>query len=109
MWQVRFLIRATRPRARARQRFSVGPSSTTAAWTTRSSPTRPWFASAFATAEASTFSISRAAARCVNASTARASGTLRPRMCSATTRPLRADIRTHFAWARTVCVSGGGH
>jgi hypothetical protein len=28
MWQVRFLIRATRPRARARQRLRVGPSST---------------------------------------------------------------------------------
>src|SRR5581483_9081722 len=30
MWHVRFLIRLTRPRARARQRFSVGPSSATA-------------------------------------------------------------------------------
>jgi len=28
MWQVGFLIRATRPRARARQRFITGPSST---------------------------------------------------------------------------------
>ena len=27
MWQVRLRMRATRPRARARQRFSVGPSS----------------------------------------------------------------------------------
>ena len=33
MWQVRLWIRATRPRARARQRFSVGPSSTYAAET----------------------------------------------------------------------------
>ena len=41
MWHVRFRIRLTRPRARARQRFIVGPSSTTAAWTTRSSPDRP--------------------------------------------------------------------
>jgi hypothetical protein len=61
----------------------------------------PWFASAFATAERSTFSTSRAAARCVNASTVRASGTLRPRMCSVTTRAFRADRRTHFASART--------
>jgi hypothetical protein len=105
MWQVRFLIRATRPRARARQRFSVGPSSMTAVATTSVSPWRPWLASAFATADASTRSISRAAARGVNARTARASGTLRPRMCSATTRALRADVRTHLAWARTVCVS----
>jgi hypothetical protein len=27
MWQVRLRMRFTRPRARARQRFSVGPSS----------------------------------------------------------------------------------
>src|SRR6476646_6128551 len=49
--------------------------------------------------------MSRAAARGVNASTARASGTLRPRTCSATTRALRADVRTHLAWARTVGMS----
>jgi hypothetical protein len=47
---------------------------------TRSSPNIPWFASAFATAERSTLSISIAAARSENASTVRASGTLRPRM-----------------------------
>src|SRR5439155_26221437 len=105
VWHVRFLVRATRPRPRARQRFKVGPSSTTAARTKSASPSSPWFASAFATAEASTFSTSRAAARDVKASTARASGTLRPRMCSATTRALRADVRTHLAWARTVWVS----
>src|SRR3954471_21268407 len=61
----------------------------------------PWFASALATAERSTFSTSRAAARWVKASTVRASGTLRPRMWSATSRALRGDIRTHLATART--------
>src|SRR5207237_9174524 len=49
------------------------------------------------------FSTSRAAARGVKASTVRASGTLRPRMCSVTRRALRADVRTHFASARTSC------
>ena len=57
------------------------------------------FASAFATAERSTFSISIAAARGVNARIVRASGTVRPRMWSSTIRALRADMRTHFACA----------
>src|SRR3972149_4867733 len=52
--------------------------------------------------------MSRAAARCVNASTVRASGTLRPRTCSRTTRALRAEMPTYFAWARTVLLSGAG-
>ena len=43
--------------------FSVGPSSAYAASTTSSSPSSPWFASAFATAERSTFSMSVAGAR----------------------------------------------
>src|SRR4029079_2859531 len=102
MWQVRFLIRFTRPRARARQRLSVGPSSAYASSTTSSSPSRPCADSALATAEASTRSISRAAARGVNASTVRASGTVRPRIRSSTSRALRADMRTHRACARTV-------
>jgi hypothetical protein len=103
MWQVRLRMRATRPRARGRQRFIVGPSSAYAAATKSSSPTRPWLASAFATAERSTFSMSFATARWVNASTVLASGTLRPRRCSVTSRALRADERTHLARARTTC------
>src|SRR5207245_1490040 len=70
MWHVRLWIRATRPRARARQRFIVGPSSAYAAETTMSSgfrPARSTRDSAFATAEFSTFSTSRAIARCENA------------------------------------------
>src|ERR671923_62078 len=94
-------MRAARPRARGRQRLNIGPSSTYAAETTRSSPRRSWFASALATADLNSFSTSRAAARGVNASTVRASGTLRPRMCSTTRRALRGEIRTHFAAAFT--------
>src|SRR4029078_9127832 len=41
MWQVRFLIRFTRPRARARQRLSVGPSSAYVSSTTSSFPWIP--------------------------------------------------------------------
>ena len=44
--------------------------------------------------------MSIAAARGVNASTVRASGTVRPRMLSSTSRALRADMRTHLACAR---------
>ena len=65
-----------------------------------SSPSRPWADSAFATAERSTFSMSTAAAREVNARIVRASGTLRPRMWSSTSRALRAERRTYFASAR---------
>ena len=101
MWHVRFLMLDTRPRARGRQRLIVGPSSTYAAVMTRSSPESPWFASAFATAERSTFSTSRATARSEKARTVRASGTVRPRMCSTTSRALRGETRTNFASART--------
>ena len=80
MWHVRLRIRATRPRARARQRLSVGPAPMYAAETTISSPARPWFISAFATAEFRTFSRSRAASRVMNARIVRASGTVRPRI-----------------------------
>src|SRR5919201_183823 len=62
----------------------IGPSSTYAAEITSRAPTIPGVASAFATAERSTFSTSRAAARGVNARIVRASGTLRPRMSCAT-------------------------
>src|SRR5439155_251548 len=58
-----------------------------------------------AAAQRSTFSTSRAAARGVNARTVRASGTGRPRMCSATSRALRGDIRTQRATALTSCRS----
>ena len=49
MWQVGLWIRPILPRARGFQRFSTGPSSANAWETTSSSPTRPWFSSAFAT------------------------------------------------------------
>ena len=94
IWQVRFLIRATRPRARARQRLSVGPEPTVAVRTYSSSPSRPWLASAFATADVSTFSTSRAASRVMKARIVLASGTVRPRICSATSCALRGAVRT---------------
>jgi hypothetical protein len=103
---MRLRICAARPRARGRQRLIVGPSSTYTVFTTRSSPIRLWFASALATAERRSLSISRAAARSLNASIVRASGTVRPRMCSTTSRALRGVIRTHFAAARTSFTSG---
>ena len=40
MWHIRFRIWAARPRARGRQRLIVGPSSTYAVFTIRSSPIR---------------------------------------------------------------------
>ena len=105
MWHVRLKILPARPRARACQRFSVGPSSAYAVTTTRSSPfqCRSGRDSAFATAERSTFSTSFATARCEKARIVRASGTERPRMRSVTSRALRALDPTRFAWARTVC------
>ena len=105
MWHERFMIGPTRPRARARWRFSVGPSSTYAVTMYRSSPfqCRSGRDSAFATAERSTFSTSSATARVENARIVRASGTERPRMRSVMSRALRALECTYFACARTVC------
>jgi len=99
MWQVRFMIRAYRPRARGRPRLSVGPSSANAVETRRSSPfqCRSGRDSAFAIAELSTFSTSRATARFENARIVSASGTERPRIRSVTSRALRALECTHLA------------
>src|SRR5437868_234427 len=99
------MMRPTRPRARARWRFRVGPSSAKAVTITRSSPfqCRSGRDSAFATADRSTFSTSSATARFENARMVRASGTERPRMRSVTSRALRALECTYFAWARTIC------
>ena len=63
MWQVFFSIRVARPRARARQRFSVGPSSTRISAIRRSSATRSWLFSALAAAESISLAMSRAAPR----------------------------------------------
>ena len=67
MWQVLFSMRVARPRARARQRFSVGPSSTWISVIRMSSATRSWLFSAFAAAESISFAMSRAAPRGENA------------------------------------------
>jgi len=68
MWHIRLWMLDARPRARARKRFSVGPSSTYAVTMTRSSPfqCRSGRDSAFATADRSTFSTSSATARVEN-------------------------------------------
>ena len=94
MWQVRLRIRFTRPRARGRQRLSVGPSSATAVRTNRSSTSWPLLFSALAIADASTLPASRAAALVWKARMVVASAADLPRMCSSTRRALRADVRT---------------
>ncbi len=105
MCAVRLRIRIARPRARGCQRFIVTPSSANASSTTRDSSSSPWLLTAFAIAESSTRRMSSAAWRVANRSWTRASATGRPRTCSSTIRALRADVRTHLAWARTSPVS----
>ena len=51
MWQVRLRMRVARPRARGRQRLSVGPSSAKQAETKSSSAGMPLLCSALATAD----------------------------------------------------------
>src|SRR5215211_3564388 len=105
-WLVFLSIRVARPRARARQRFRVGPSSTRMSAIRRSSATRSWFASALAAAESISFARSRAAPRVEKASSVRASSTGMPRTWSATSRALRGATRTYRALARTMGASG---
>src|SRR5262245_45955662 len=104
-WLVLRSIRVARPRARARQRFSVGPSSTRMSAIRRSSATRSWFASAFAAADSINRDRSRAASLLENASSVRASSTGMPRTWSATRRALRGATRTNRALARTIGAS----
>src|SRR5687768_8467817 len=93
-------MKKARPIARGCTRFMEGPPSATACTTRRSSRLRIWkLCSALATAERSTFSMSRAAARGVNSRVARASPTGRLRIWSRTSRALRADTRTKRARA----------
>ncbi len=105
-WLVLRSIRVARPRARARQRFSVGPSSTRMSAIRRSSATSSWFASAFAAADSINRDRSRAASLLENASSVRASSTGMPRTWSATRRALRGATRTNRALARTIGASG---
>src|SRR5205823_7317369 len=99
-------MKKARPIARGCTRFSEGPPSAMACTTRRSSRLRTWWlCSAFATAERSTFSIRRAAARGVNSSVARASPTDLPRIWSRTSRALRADTRTKRALACVIIAS----
>src|SRR5829696_3898019 len=93
-------MKNARPMARGCTRFSDGPPSAMAWCTRRLSRSRTWWlCSALATAERSTFSMRRAAARGVYESVASASPTERPRIWSRTSRALRADRRTKRAVA----------
>src|SRR5947209_14226216 len=95
--------------ARGRNRLIVGPSSAWTVLTYRSSPTSSWLFSALAIADSSSLLQSRATARGVWARIARASITVLPRMWSQTSRALRAEERTYFAWARTTGAAGSDH
>src|SRR6267142_1646383 len=105
-------MKNARPMARGCTRLSEGPPSATAWTTRRSSRLRTWWlCSALATAERSTFSMSRAAARGVNSSVASASPTALPRIWSRTSRALRADTRRKRARAVVIMLGlarGGG-
>src|SRR2546421_10879488 len=93
-------MKKARPIARGCTRFSEGPPSAMACTTRRSSRLRTWWlCSAFATAERSTFSMRRAAARGVYSRVARASPTDLPRIWSRTSRAFRAETRTNRARA----------
>src|SRR5437879_2062359 len=99
-WLVRCLMKKARPIARGCTRFIEGPPSAMACTTRRSSRFRTWWlCSAFATAERSTFSMRRAAARGVYSRVARASPTDLPRIWSRTSRAFRAETRTNRARA----------
>src|SRR5439155_1595616 len=106
-WLVRCLMKKARPIARGCTRFIEGPPSAMACTTRRSSRLRTWWlCSAFATAERSTFSTRRAAARGVYSSVARASPTDLPRIWSRTSRAFRAETRTNRARATVFMGSG---
>src|SRR6267142_5349984 len=96
-------MKKARPIARGCTRFSDGPPSAMACTTRRSSRLRTWWlCSAFATAERSTFSMRRAAARGVYSRVARASPTDLPRIWSRTRRAFRAETRTNRARALVI-------
>ena len=69
MWQVRLRMRVARPRARGRQRFSVGPSSAKHAETNRASGSWPSLLVALATADARPLRITLEMSRSVNCGT----------------------------------------
>src|SRR5215813_4470666 len=96
-------MKNARPIARGCTRFIDGPPSAIASITRRSSRLRTWWlCSAFATAERSTFSTRRAAARGVYSSVASASPTDLPRIWSRTRRAFRAETRTKRARALVI-------
>src|SRR5665647_1942801 len=101
MWLLRLRMRFTRPMARNCHRLRVGPSSTRASLTYRSSAESALLFSALATAEFKTLATTRAALRLAKNSVLRSSVTDLPRMRSTTSRALRGATRMYFACALT--------
>ncbi len=93
MWLVRLKMLKYMPRARARPRFSVGPSLTMIRLTTRASSFWLKLLVALAAADFTTLPISWAAALGVKSSTTRASLTGMPMTVAATSRALRGGMR----------------
>src|SRR6201996_3822805 len=99
MWLVRLFIRYPRPRARGRNRLSVGPSSTYARETQSMPRSRPPMWSALAIALASTLPTVSLAACGANWSTACAWSAGSPRIRSTTRRAFIGVTRTYRALA----------
>ena len=93
MWHVRLRTRVARPRARGRNRFSVGPSSAKQATTFSSSGSWASLFWALATADASTLRTTMATSRSAKRSTSSAAPTSRPRIRSSTSRAFDAETR----------------
>src|SRR6266704_4547968 len=111
-------MRLPLPRARAIIRFIVGPSPTTASFTTRPSAFRFALFSAFATALFSVLPMRNAAFFGVKASTSSAAETGRPWISRVTSRTLNGEIRAYLYIDLTSIIlkshwvahpPGGGH
>src|SRR5437763_2780106 len=100
-------MRVARPRARGRQRLSVGPSSAKQAETYSSSAATgcSWWCSPLAMADPSTLPTTVAASRSLSRRVSTARSASRPRMRSRTSRTLYGDTRRYRARARNEVVS----
>src|SRR6266496_141477 len=96
MWLLRFKMRLPLPRARAIIRFIVGPSPTTASFTTSPSAFRFALFSAFATALFSVLPMRNAAFFGVNASRSSAAENGSPWISRVTSRTLNGEIRAYL-------------
>ena len=96
IWLVRFRIPLALPRARAMIRLSVGPSPTTASFTTNPSGFRLALFSAFAIALFNVLLMRKAAFFGVKASRSSAAETGRPWISRVTSRALKGEIRAYL-------------